>query len=91
MPAQDSSRSQQQPQRQQFQRQQFEVGQLVEIQVAPPFVKSADPMPMLRSGSVVGVGDVGRVVMVKPLGTYGVQFAGGTFLIDGRYLGLSKD
>jgi hypothetical protein len=62
----------------------------VEIEVAPPFVKSADPMPMLRSGSVVRVGDVGRVVLIKPLGTYGVQFAGGTFLIDGRYLKLSK-
>ncbi len=46
---------------------------------------------MLRSGAVVQVGDVGRVVLIKPLGTYGVQFAAGTFLIDGRYLGLSKN
>lgn len=91
MSSQDSSLSQQQPQRQQPQKQRFEVGQLVEIEVAPPFVKSADPMPMLRSGAVVQVGDVGRVVLIKPLGTYGVQFAAGTFLIDGRYLGLSKN
>ena len=71
-------------------RQRFEVGQSVQITAAPPFVKSADPMPMLRSGSLVSVGDVGRVVMIKPLGTYGIQFASGTFLIDARYLGSSE-
>ncbi|NJK62457.1 MAG: DUF3148 domain-containing protein [Synechococcaceae cyanobacterium SM2_3_1] len=64
----------------------FAVGSLVQLVQQPPYLKTADPMPMLRSADVVQVGETGRVVGVRPLGTYSVQFTNGVFLVDQKYL-----
>jgi hypothetical protein len=64
----------------------FAVGSLVQLVQQPPYLKTADPMPMLRSADVVQVGETGRVVGLRPLGTYSVQFTNGVFLVDHKYL-----
>ncbi len=70
----------------------FAVGSLVQLVQQPPYLKTADPMPMLRSAEVVQVGETGRVVGIRPLGTYSVQFTNGVFLVDHKYLiPLGKD
>ncbi len=62
------------------------VGDIVKIVQQPPFLKTADPMPMLRSAELVKAEEEGRVVEIRPAGYYSVRFANGVFLIDRKYL-----
>ncbi len=64
----------------------FVVGDRVKIVSLPPYLKSADPMPMLRPPDLVKLGDEGTILSRKPGGYLGVRFSQGTFLIDGQYL-----
>ena len=52
----------------------------------PSYLKTADPMPMLRPPDLVDLAEVGEVVALRPLGTVAVRFRRGTFLIDGTLL-----
>ena len=45
------------------------------------YLKSADPMPMLRPPDLVTAGEVGEVVALHPMDTVAVRFRRGTFLI----------
>ncbi len=45
------------------------------------YLRSADPMPMLRPPDLVEPGEVGQVVEVRALGQLAVRFRRGTFLI----------
>ena len=47
----------------------------------PTYLKSADPMPMLRPPDLVSIQEVGEVVGLHPLETVAVRFRRGTFLI----------
>ena len=64
----------------------FEVGDRVKIASQPPYLKSADPMPMLRPPDLVQIGDEGTILSRKPGGYLGIRFSQGTFLIDKQYL-----
>ncbi|MEO0456974.1 MAG: DUF3148 domain-containing protein [Cyanobacteria bacterium P01_A01_bin.114] len=64
----------------------FSVGDRVRIATAPPFLKTAETMPMLRPPDLVTVGEEGTVLEQKPGGYWGVRFERGAFLIDSRYL-----
>ena len=62
---------------------QLQPGSAVIVTVAPPFVKTADPMPMLRpNDDIVREGDAGRVVGLRPKGQLAVRFRIGTYLLD---------
>ena len=67
------------------------VGDIVKIIQNPPFLKTADPMPMLRSAELVKLGEEGRVLEIRPAGYYSVRFANGVFLIDRKYLEVVVD
>jgi len=64
----------------------FNVGDRVRIQTLPPYLKSAEPMPMLRPPDLVTLGEEGTVLSRKPGGYLGVRFSQGNFLIDAQYL-----
>lgn len=64
----------------------FSVGDRVQLVALPPYLKTADPMPMLRSPDLLQVGDVGLVLDRRPGGYWGVRFDRGAFLIDSQYL-----
>ncbi len=64
----------------------FFVGDSVQLVALPPYLKTADPMPMLRPPDLLQVGDVGRVMDRRPSGYWGIRFDRGEFLIDGQYL-----
>ena len=64
----------------------FGVGDRVRLATVPPYLKTADPMPMLRPPSVVPVGAEGLVQAAKLADTWAVRFDTGTFLVDGKYL-----
>ncbi|PIK85172.1 hypothetical protein SYN63AY4M2_01070 [Synechococcus sp. 63AY4M2] len=64
------------------------VGARVEVVEMPPYLKTADPMPMLRPAHLIRLHEQGVILQRRLLGTYSVQFANGIFLIDGKYLAL---
>ena len=66
----------------------MKVGDRVKLIALPPFVKTADPMPMLRSPDILTVGEEGTIVDRRPGGYWGVKLSHGSFLIDSQYLEL---
>jgi len=69
----------------------FPVGSVVKVIELPPFLKTADPMPMLRSANLIQVNETGLIQDQRPGGYYGVRFTNGTFLVDHRYLAIAAD
>ena len=64
----------------------FTVGEKVRVVALPQYVKTADPMPMLRPNSVISLGEEGMAIDRRPGGYWVVRFARGTFLIDSQYI-----
>ncbi|MFM8935394.1 MAG: DUF3148 domain-containing protein [Vulcanococcus sp.] len=62
------------------------VGDRVQLLQAPPYLKTADAMPMLRPPDLVDAGESGQVVALKALGQVAVRFRRGTFLLETQQL-----
>ena len=62
------------------------VGSKVRLISLPPYLKTADPMPMLRPADTLSVGDEGLVLDLRPGGYWGVKFSRGIFLLESDYL-----
>lgn len=69
--------------------QEFAVGDRVRIASLPPYIKTADPMPMLRPPQVVSVGEEGTILARRPGGYWAIRFTNGSFLLDSEYLELA--
>lgn len=66
--------------------QEFAIGSKVRVVALPPYVKTAEPMPMLRPPDVICMGEEGVVLDRRPGGYWGVRFARGAFLMDSQYI-----
>lgn len=64
----------------------FNVGDRIRLQTRPPYLKTADNMPMLRPPDLVEIGAEGIIVSRKPGGYLGIRFKQGTFLLDSQYI-----
>ena len=64
----------------------FKVGDRIRLHTSPPYLKSADPMPMLRPPDLVPVGAEGSIISKRPGGYLGVKFDQGSFLVDAQYI-----
>jgi hypothetical protein len=64
----------------------FTIGETVKVINLPPFLKTADPMPMLRPPDLINLGEEGIILDRRPGGYWGVKFARGAFLVDSQYL-----
>jgi hypothetical protein len=64
----------------------FAVGDRVTLQQSLPYLKTADPMPMLRPPDLVSMGEVGAVSEIRPRDQLAVRFRRGTFLLSVRDL-----
>jgi hypothetical protein len=64
----------------------FAIGSHVKITILPPYVKTVDPMPMLRPAQLVRLGEVGTVIGQHPDDHWAVRFDRGNFLIGSQYL-----
>lgn len=64
----------------------FEIQQKVRLIGIPPYVKTAEPMPILRPPNVIKLGEIGTVIDRRPGGYWGVLFEKGAFLLDSQYL-----
>lgn len=60
----------------------LEVGTAVRLIGLPPYLKTADPMPMLRPSDLVDSEEIGQVVQVRALGQFAVRFRRGAFLLS---------
>ena len=59
----------------------FDTGALVRLVQVQPYLKTADPMPMLRPPDLAEVGDEGVVVELRSQNMLAVRFRRGTFLL----------
>lgn len=66
----------------------FPIGAQVRLVSLPPYVKTAEPKPMLRPPTVVQVGEAGTVMDRRPGDYWGVKFANGVFLMEAQYIEL---
>lgn len=62
------------------------IGDRVELSQRPPYLKTADSMPMLRPPDLVLPGEQGTILDQRPGGYWVVQFERGTFLFDSEFL-----
>ncbi len=64
----------------------FAIGDKVRVVMLPPYVKTAEPMPMLRPPDVLHLGEEGVVIDRRPGGYWSVRFTKGAFLLDSQYI-----
>lgn len=64
----------------------FIVGSKVRVVSLPPYLKTADSMPMLRPPDAIQIGEEGIVLDRRPGGYWGIRFSRGAFLIDSQYI-----
>ena len=69
--------------------QKFNIGTNVQIIALPTYLKTADPMPMLRSPSVLELGSIGLIIDRKPGNYWVVKFNQGAFLLEDCYLDVA--
>ena len=66
--------------------QEFNIGATIKMVVLPAYLKTADPMPMLRSPSLLEVGSIGIITARKPGNYWVVKFDRGSFSIEPQYM-----
>jgi len=64
------------------------IGDRVRLIQRPQYLKTAEPMPMLRPPDLVVVGQEGIVIDRRPGGFWVVRFDNGAVLLDSQYLEL---
>lgn len=60
----------------------FRIGDAVQLARNIPYLRSTDPMPMLRPPDLVDHQEVGEIVELRALGRVAVRFRRGSFLLD---------
>lgn len=63
----------------------FAIGAKVRVVALPPYVKTAEPMPMLRPPNVIQLGEAGVILARHPSDYWSIRFARGAFLLDSQY------
>ncbi|MEB3198986.1 MAG: NAD(P)H dehydrogenase assembly family protein [Synechococcaceae cyanobacterium] len=69
----------------------FAIGAAVQLARSVPYLRSADPMPMLRPPDLVDRQEIGTVMELRALGRVAVRFRRGSFLVDAADLEAVSD
>lgn len=69
----------------------FAEGKRVRLIAAPPYVKTAEPMPMLRPADVIQLGEEGVILGREPGDYWRVRMENGAYLLGSQYLELVAD
>ncbi|MGK7934158.1 MAG: regulatory protein SipA [Microcystaceae cyanobacterium] len=67
------------------------VGVEIRLISRPPYLKTAEPMPMLRPSDIIPLGTQGVVMDRRPGGYWGVRFPQGAFLMESQYIEVNLD
>lgn len=63
----------------------FSGGDRIRVVELPPYVKTAEPMPMLRPPDVIRVGEEGVILGRQPGNYWSVRMEQGDFLLEDQY------
>jgi hypothetical protein len=66
--------------------QEITIGSKVRLISLPPYLKTAEPMPMLRPSDLLEIGAEGVVMDRRPGNYWGVRFERGAFLMENQYI-----
>lgn len=66
-------------------------GDRVKITGLPSYVKTAEPMPMMRPNSVITVGEIGTILGIKPGNEWAVRLEKGAYLLSSQYFEKVED
>ena len=61
------------------------VGDTIKVIALPPYIKTAEPMPMLRPPNVIKLDEQGVIIDRRPGGYWGIRFAQGAFMLEAEY------
>ena len=64
----------------------FSIGEKVSLQVPMPYLKTVEPISMLRPPDLVSLDEVGTVIGIRPKDLLEVKFRRGDFLIPAERL-----
>lgn len=64
----------------------FQTGDHVSLIASPPYLKTAEPIPMLRPADKVTVGSQGVILGRAPGNVWRVRFENGAYLLEPSYL-----
>ena len=59
----------------------FSIGQKVSLKVPLAYLKTVDPMTMIRPPDLVSLDEIGEIIGIRPKDLYEVKFRRGEFLI----------
>jgi hypothetical protein len=63
----------------------IKIGDRIRITKLPPYLKTADPMPMLRPANMLTVGEEGIIIKTNPGGYWSIRFTQGAYLLEQKY------
>ncbi|AFZ48497.1 hypothetical protein Cyast_2554 [Cyanobacterium stanieri PCC 7202] len=63
----------------------LKVGDKVRVIKLPPYLKTAEPMPMLKSADEITIGEEGIILAPKPGGYWAIRFTQKAFLLEKNY------
>jgi hypothetical protein len=66
----------------------FQVGDSVRLIASPPYLKTAEPMPIMKPATIVPVGSIVVILDRKPGGYWAVRFDRGAYLLEEQYLSV---
>lgn len=64
----------------------LKTGDRVRLAIAPPYFKTAEPVPMLRPADKVQLGEEGTILGRAPGNVWQVRFETGAYLLDRKYI-----
>jgi hypothetical protein len=64
----------------------LQIGSKIRVVSLPSYIKTADPMPMLRPPTLISLGEEGLILDRRPGNYWVVKFAQGCFLMEAQYL-----
>jgi Protein of unknown function (DUF3148) len=64
----------------------FKAGDRVQLVAVPPYLKTAESIPMLRPADRVQIGEQGTILGRAPGASWRVRFEQGAYLLDEKYL-----
>lgn len=69
----------------------IKIGAKIRIIALPPYLKTAEPMPMLRPSSIIKIGEEGIIIDCRPGNYWGVRFKKGSFLLENQYFEILEN
>jgi Protein of unknown function (DUF3148) len=69
----------------------FTTGAKIKVTQLPPYLKTADPMPMLRPADLIAVGEVGVLGDRRPGDYWAIKFTRNSFLLEEKYFELHDE